>query len=183
MRRLTCDFRSISSVYAEAMTKQIVILGKCGPTEDTKALGALMRSISETEPDELVLFEQSLRLLERLREVFDGSIGAHTGIADAGLAVTELPEVYDIAPGWVSSSRADYEASRIAGNTALRAAKTLSTCLVLGHTGRIGLGSYTFGYGGSAAETVTGMEVGDYQHGFGLLTVNGQHVKPHVVSL
>jgi hypothetical protein len=157
MRRLTCDFRSISSVYAEAMTKQIVILGKCGPTEDTKALGALMRSISETEPDELVLFEQSLRLLDRLREVFD--------------------------PGWVSSSRADYEASRIAGNTALRAAKTLSTCLVLGHTGRIGLGSYTFGYGGSAAETVTGMEVGDYQHGFGLLTVNGQHVKPHVVSL
>jgi hypothetical protein len=36
-----------------------------------------------------------------------------------------------------------------------------NTCVVLGHTGRLGLGSHTVGLTGKADKTVTGMEVGN----------------------
>ena len=64
-----------------------------------------MRIVAETQPDELVIFEQSTRLLELLREVYDGRIGAHTDDPDTRFAITGLPAVYDIAPGWVSTAK------------------------------------------------------------------------------
>jgi hypothetical protein len=175
------------------MTKRVVIIGRCGPDEDLKALNALVRFVSDIEPDELVCVEQSNPLLERLREVYDGPIGVHAGNTDARFGATALPSVYDIAPGWVSlSKQGGYAASAIAGNTALNAAKTFNTCVVLDHTGRMGIGSCTTGYGGRVERTVTGMEIGTLmdrmtarsmggQQGFGLLIVDGQTVKPEVV--
>jgi hypothetical protein len=63
----------------------------------------------------------------------------------------------------------------------------------------MGIGSHTFGFGGDVVRGVTGMEVGhlmdmrlaqylkqatgNWQMGFGLLTVDGQHVKPEVVPV
>ena len=174
------------------MTKQIVILGKCGPKAGTRAIGAAVRFVAETQPDELIIFEQSTWLLELLREVYDGRIGAHTDHPDTRFAVTGLSAVHDIAPGWVSTSSDGHAASTIAGNTALKAAKELGACVVMGDTHRMGIASYSFGYGGSIAKTVTGMEVGTLmdrklarplggQQGYGRLTIEGQHVTPDVV--
>jgi hypothetical protein len=63
----------------------------------------------------------------------------------------------------------------------------------------MGIGSPTSGYGGNMSKTVTGMEVGNlmnmklasylkggkgiWQQGFGLLPVEGQHVKPETVPI
>src|SRR5262245_29435303 len=83
--------------------------------------------------DELVLLEWTTPLVEQLRKVYDGLIGANAGSLDARLGVTELPTVYDIAPGWIGTSKRDgYEASEIAGDTALTAAKTFGINVVSG---------------------------------------------------
>ena len=118
-----------------------------------------------------------------------------------GFGVKLLPEFNDVAPGWVTTHghRGGINLSQIAGNTALNAAKKFGTSVVMGHTHRMGIGSYTYGVGGSARAVVTGMEVGNlmdmkqagylkggtgnWQQGFGLLTVEGQHVKPEVVPI
>lgn len=63
----------------------------------------------------------------------------------------------------------------------------------------MGIGSHAEGYGGETARILTGMEVGNlvnrrsasypkrgtdaWQQGFGLLTVEGQHVKPETVPI
>lgn len=169
------------------------------------------------------------RFFGPLREVYDGSIGVHEGNHDErartylskyapalaesgafdidvlldfdGFGVTKLPDFYDVAPGWVTTHghRGGIRLSQIAGNTALNAAKKFGTSVVMGHTHRMGIGSYTYGVAGSSRLVVTGMEVGNlmdmkkagylkggtgnWQQGFGLLTVNGQHVKPEVVPI
>ena len=77
---------------------------------------------SPAQPDELVCIEPSIRLLERLREVYDGPIGVHAKNTEARFGITALPDYYHIAPGWISTSRDDCcPVSRIAGNTALNA--------------------------------------------------------------
>lgn len=69
----------------------------------------------------------------------------------------------------------------------------------MGHTHRLGIISETRGYGGKVTSQLTGMEVGNlmdmtlahylkggtanWQQGFGLLTVDGQHVKPEIVEI
>lgn len=69
----------------------------------------------------------------------------------------------------------------------------------MGHTHRLGIGSHTTGYGGEVGKTVTGMEVGNlmnmklatylkggtgnWQQGFGLLTVDGKHVRPELIPI
>jgi hypothetical protein len=156
--------------------------------------------VSDTQPDELVCTEQSVALLECLREAFDGPIGVHGGTADIGFGIARLPDYHHIAPGWISTSREDCCAvSRIAGNTALNAAIKFDTSVVMGHTHRLGLLSQTRGYGGDVKAQLTGMEVGhlmnqklahylkggtgNWQLGFGLLTIDGQHVKPEIVPI
>lgn len=168
---------------------------------------------------------------EPLRKVYDGPLGVHEGNHDLrpreylakkapaldqskafnvetlldfdGFGVDLLPEFYDIAPGWVSTHghRGGIGLSRIAGNTALNAAKRFQKSVVMGHTHRLGIGSYTFGYGADKKNEriVTGMEVGNlmdmkqaqylkgatanWQQGFGLLTVEGKHVKAEPVQI
>jgi len=118
-----------------------------------------------------------------------------------GFGVKLLPEFNKIAPGWVTTHghRGQVSVSRIAGDTALNAAKKFSTSVVMGHTHRQGIASQTMGYGGMVHQTVTGVEVGhlmdqrraeylkggtgNWQQGFGLLTIDGQHVKPEIIPI
>jgi hypothetical protein len=146
------------------MAKRVVIFGTCGADVDAKALKAVVRFVSDTQPDEIVCTEQSIPLLEGLREAYDGPVGVHTSSLEARFGATALSESgdYRIAPGWISTAREDCCAvSRIAGNTALNAARKYNMCVVLGHTGRMGIVSQTTGYGGETSKTLTGMEVGN----------------------
>ncbi|WP_139335350.1 hypothetical protein [Mycobacterium sp. GA-1841] len=166
------------------MTVRIVITGKLGKTVEADALAWLARCIADVRPDEVVCFEASIPMLDQLREVYAGPIGIHAGEFDPRHGVIELQDVHSIGPGWVTMCRIDgCEPSEIAGNTALRAAKALQTSVVLGHTGRLGIGSCTTGYGGEAAWTVTGMEVGRCEQAVGLLTIDGLNVEPEIVQL
>lgn len=169
--------------------------------------------------------------LKPLREGYDGPINIHEGnhderarvylaryapaLAESGafnmdtlldfdsFGVKLLPEFYEVAPGWITTHghRGGIRLSQISGNTALNAAKKFGTSVVMGHTHRLGIGSYTFGFGGEkkTERIVTGMEVGNlmdmkqagylkggtgnWQQGFGLLTIDGQHVKPEIVPI
>jgi hypothetical protein len=145
------------------MVKHVVILGKCGPDVDAKALKAVIRFVSDTQPDELVCIEQSIPLLEGLREVYDGPVGVHANNLESRFGATALSESchHRIAPGWISTAKEDcVEVSRIPGNTALHAVRKYGICVMLGHTGRMGICSHTTGHAGRVDKTVTGMEVG-----------------------
>lgn len=169
------------------------------------------------------------RFLGPLREVYDGPVGVHEGNHDErprtylakyapalaesgafnietlldfdGFGIRLLPEFYKVGPDWITTHghRGQISLSRIAGNTALNAAKKFNTSVVMGHTHRMGISSHTSGYGGTVSKTVTGMEVGhlmnmrlaqylkggtgNWQQGFGLLTIDGQHVKAETVPI
>lgn len=169
------------------------------------------------------------RFLGPLREVYDGPVGVHEGNHDErprtylakyapalaesgafnietlldfdGFGIRLLPEFYKVGPDWITTHghRGQISLSRIAGNTALNAAKKFNTSVVMGHTHRMGISSHTSGYGGTISKTVTGMEVGhlmnmrlaqylksgtgNWQQGFGLLTIDGQHVKAETVPI
>ncbi len=168
-------------------------------------------------------------LLEPIRAVYDGPFKIHEGnhderartylakyapaLAESGAFNMEnlldfnsfgaelLPTFYKVAPGWITTHGhlGGISLSRIAGNTALNAAKKFQASVVIGHTHRMGIASHTFGFGGDIVRSVTGMEVGhlmdmkmaqylkgatgNWQMGFGLLTVEGQHVKPEMVPI
>lgn len=169
------------------------------------------------------------RLLAPLRDVYDGAVGIHEGNHDLrpreylaknapaldetkafhietlldfdSFGITLLPEFYKAAPAWVTTHghRGQLSLSRIAGNTALNAAKKFGSSVVMGHTHRAGIGSHTEGYSGEVKRQLTGMEVGhlmnqklahylkggtgNWQQAFGLLTVDGQYVKPELVPV
>lgn len=241
------------------MSKRIVILPDTQlPYDDRKGLKALVNFVGDYQPDEVVHigdlmdfpqpsrwnkgtageFEGSVfadceqakrRLLEPLREVYDGPIGVHEGNHDErarvylskyapalaesgafnietlldfdGFGIDLLPEFHKVAPGWITTHghRGGIRLSQIAGNTALNAAKKFGTSVIMGHTHRLGLNSHTTGYGGSIAKQVFGMEVGNlmnmklasylkggtgnWQQGFGLLTVDGSSVKPEIIPI
>ncbi|AHG23838.1 metallo-phosphoesterase [Mycobacterium phage EagleEye] len=170
------------------------------------------------------------RFLEPLRMVYDGTIGIHKGNHDTrpvdylhqyapalvefqeqfelenlldfdGFGVSVLPEVYKVAPGWLTTHghRGGIRLTQKAGDTALNAAVRFNASVVMGHTHRMGLKHDTKGYGGKATKVLWGMEVGNlmnpalatylkgsmpnWQQGFGLLTVDGAHVKPELVPI
>lgn len=118
-----------------------------------------------------------------------------------GFGVELLPEFYRVAPGWVTTHghRGQISLSRTGGATALNAAKKFQTSVVMGHTHRLGTLSHSFGYGGAVTQQITGMEVGhlmnqrlatylkggtgNWQEGFGLLTIDGQHVKAEPIPI
>jgi len=151
------------------MAKRIVIFGTCGADIDAKALKAVVRFVSDTQPDEIVCTDPSTPLLKGLREGYDGPLGVHGNATDKSFdAVLDsfdaklLPEYHRLAPGWITTDKEDEcPPSRIAGNTALNTAKAFNISVVLGHTGRLGIGSHTFGFGDKAAKAITGMEVGN----------------------
>lgn len=168
------------------------------PKADTRALAWLAGSIGELQPDEIVCIEGSTALLDQPRDVFVGPIGVYGGLSEDHHQVTVLPAAYDMAPGWISAgTNAPYDDSRIAGNTALGAARRFDKSVVMGHTHRLGILSETHGYGGKVTRTLTGMEVGSLvdlktarrtagrssQQGYGLLTIDGQNVDSTPIAL
>lgn len=241
------------------MSKRIFIIPDTQiPYDSRKEMKAVIKAIGDIQPDEVVHigdvmdfpqpsrwskgsaaeFEGSVfadceqgkqRLLEPLREVYDGPIGFHEGnhdlrpreylskyapaLADSGAFnietmlsfdyynVTLLPAFYDIAPGWISTHGhlGNISLSRIPGQTATNAAKGMLKSVVMGHTHRLAVGAHTYGHDGKITKQVFGMEVGNlmdmrlahylkqgvgnWQQGFGLLTVDGQYVKAETVPI
>jgi len=115
--------------------------------------------------------------------------------------ITKLPEFYKFAPGWLMTHghRGKISLSRIAGSTALNAAKNFQTSVIMGHTHRLAVVSHTYGFGGEISKTVTGMEVGNlmnmklahylkggtanWQQGFGIVRVEGKHVRAEAIPI
>lgn len=151
------------------MAKRVVIFGTCGADIDTRALEAVVRFVSATQPDQVVCTERSIPLLQGLRDVYDRPLSFHWSATDKSFdAVLDrldarlLPEHYPLAPGWTTTEKQDAcQQSRIAGNTALNTAKALNTSVALGYTGRLGIGSQTWGFSCEAVKAVTGLEVGN----------------------
>jgi predicted phosphodiesterase len=120
-----------------------------------------------------------------------------------GFGVTRLPDFNKIAPGWITTHGhlGKISLSRIAGNTALNAAKNFQTSVIMGHTHRMGKLSHTFGYGGEITRMVTGVEVGhlmdlrqaseqylkrgtaNWQLGFAVAKVNGRNVQVDTIPI
>lgn len=169
------------------------------------------------------------RFLEPLRAVYDGPVGVHEGNHDErprvyldkyapalsgtdafnvetlldfdGFGVELLPEFYEIAPGWISTHghRGGIRLNQIAGNTALNAAKKFGKSVIMGHTHRLGMLSFTRGYNGKADETLNGVEVGNlmdmrqasylkggtanWQQGFVILHQDGRVVRPELIPI
>lgn len=118
-----------------------------------------------------------------------------------GYGITRLPEFNKIAPGWITTHghRGGIRLTQKAGDTALNAAIKLNTSVIIGHTHRLGLKPHSTGYGGRITNQVWGMEVGNlmdmklaqylkggtanWQQGFGLVTIDGKHVKPEIIPI
>ncbi|MDA4086057.1 hypothetical protein MHAS_01208 [Mycolicibacterium hassiacum DSM 44199] len=118
-----------------------------------------------------------------------------------GFGIEVLPEFYKVAPGWITTHghRGGIRITQKAGDTALNAAIRFNTSVIMGHTHRMGLKHDTKGFGGKITKALWGMEVGNlmnmelatylkggtanWQQGFGLLTVDGNHVKPELVPI
>lgn len=118
-----------------------------------------------------------------------------------GFGVDLLPDFYDVAPGWITTHghKGGISLSRYAGHTALGAAAKFGKSVVMGHTHRLGLTSHSSGYDSRITKTVHGFEVGNlmnmkqahylkgaagnWQHGFGILTVDGSHVSPEPILI
>ncbi|AWY03874.1 metallophosphoesterase [Gordonia phage Nedarya] len=118
-----------------------------------------------------------------------------------GFGITKLPDFNQIAPGWVTTHghRGGIRLTQRAGDTALNAAVKLNTSIIMGHTHRLGLKPQSNGYGGKITKQVWGMEVGNlmdmklaqylkggtanWQQGFGLVTIDGKHVKPEIIPI
>lgn len=130
-----------------------------------------------------------------------GAFNIETLLDFNNFGVQLLPEFYKVAPDWMTTHghRGQISLSRISGMTALNAGKKFLSSVIMGHTHRQGIASHTFGVAGGITKQVTGMEVGhlmnqrvahylkggtgNWQTGFGLLTVDGQHVKPELVPI
>jgi predicted phosphodiesterase len=104
---------------------------------------------------------------------------------------------YDFHPGWTfTHGHLGFSLSRYAGGTALNAAKRIGKSLVCGHTHRLGFLGESTGYDGRG-QTLWGFEVGhlmnvrganylkygygNWQSGFGIIEVDGNHVTPRPV--
>ncbi|BBC53848.1 putative DNA repair exonuclease SbcCD nuclease subunit [Mycobacterium phage PP] len=118
-----------------------------------------------------------------------------------GFGIELLPEFNEIAPGWVTTHghRGKIRLTQVAGTTALGAARRFGSSVVMGHTHRLGISNHTEGYGGVSKRVLTGVEVGNlmnmqlatyldgatgnWQQGFGLLTIEKNHVKAETVPI
>lgn len=168
-------------------------------------------------------------LIQPLREVYKGDIGFMEGnhdlrprsylekyapvlaesdafnferlLAFEDYEIRKLPKFYTFAPGWMFTHGhlGGISLSRIAGNTALGAAKKFGSSVIMGHTHRLGTLSHSVGYDGRVVQTLTGMEVGNlmdmraagylkgaagnWQQGFGLVHVDGRHVQATPIQI
>lgn len=117
-----------------------------------------------------------------------------------GYGITQLPDFYPIAPGWIATHGhlGGIRLTQKSGQTALNAALRFHESVVMGHTHRLGLMGQSFGYDGNV-QTIWGLEVGNlmdmkqaqylkratanWQQGFGILHQDGTHVRPEAVSI
>jgi metallophosphoesterase superfamily enzyme len=111
-----------------------------------------------------------------------------------------LPDFYEIAPGWVATHghKGGIRLTQDAGKTALNAAIRFGKSVVMGHTHRLAAVPKSYGYDGNMS-TLWGVEVGNlmdmrqagylkgatanWQQGFAILHVNGNHVTPITVPI
>lgn len=132
---------------------------------------------------------------------FEGQFNIENLLDFDGFGVDLLPTFNKIAPGWVTTHGhlGGIRLGQTAGGTALGAAKRFGASVVMGHTHRLGISSHTTGYDANVNKVVTGFEVGNlmnmklasylkggtgnWQQGFGLLTVDGNFVKPEPIQI
>lgn len=130
-----------------------------------------------------------------------GAFNIETLLDFDDFGVDLLPDFNRVAPGWITTHGhlGKISLSQIAGSTALNAAKKFHVSVAMGHTHRLAVVSHSFGYDNRIVRTVTGMEVGhlmdmkgaaylkggagNWQMGFGLLTVDGNHVKAEAIPI
>lgn len=203
------------------MPKRIVVLPDTQlPYDDRRGLKAVIQFIKDIQPDEVIHigdvmdfpqpsrwnkdtageFQGSVfrdaedakrRLMEPLRDAFDGPIGFHEGNHDErprtylakyapalaesnafnldvlldfdGFGVKLLPEFYKVGKDWITTHghRGSISLSRYAGHTALGAAVKFQTSVVIGHTHRLGQTAHSYGYDSKVRKTVHGVEVGN----------------------
>ncbi|WP_208415553.1 hypothetical protein [Saccharomonospora amisosensis] len=184
LSRLRRRSSASSSIGRHAVGRRYVVLSEIRvPHEDGRAIQAVTRFVSDSEPDAVVILGglmdvEAARLdadstahlargvVEPLRKSFDGRLVVldpeHSAI-DLGVPdITWCPDWYDVVPGWVMShGQSDcVRISKIAGNTALNTAKRIGRSIILGRTRRLGKGTESRGYEGRIVSTLTGVEVG-----------------------
>lgn len=110
------------------------------------------------------------------------------------LGITLHDDPYELAPGWLLMHGDEGSQNSTAGMTALGLAKRTNMSVVCGHTHRQASVPFTQAYTGGEVKTIYGFEVGNlmdyskakyikagmtnWQHGFGLLYVDGKTVTP-----
>ena len=116
-----------------------------------------------------------------------------------GHGVTLLPDFYPFAPNWVAThGHLGFSLSRIAGNTAMGAARKIGQNVIMGHVHRMGVISEAVGYAGHL-RTLTGIECGhmmtvakasylkngwgNWAAGFTVLEVSGRQVTPTLIPM
>lgn len=115
------------------------------------------------------------------------------------LGITYHQKPYELAPGWVLAHGDEGSISQKPGQTALSLAEKFGKSVICGHTHRMGVTHRTFSVAGKPTLTLWGMEVGNlmdmrkatylkagsgnWQQGFGLLTVDGRKVTPTLVPI
>ena len=115
------------------------------------------------------------------------------------LGITLHNDPYELAPNWLLMHGDEGSQNTTAGQTALGLAKRTNMSVVCGHTHRQGCIPFTQAFSGREPKTVYGFEVGNlmdyskakyikagmtnWQHGFGLLYVDGQKVTPMAIPI
>lgn len=200
--------------------KRIVIIPDTQiPFTNWRDLGGLVRYIGATKPDGVIHIGDIMdfpgpsrwskgsaeefhgnmwgdidtakkRLLDPLRQVYDGPVGIHEGNHDErprtylnkyapalggsdsftlpnlldfdGFGLDLLPPFYDVAPGWVTTHGhvGGIKLSPNPGSTAINAAVKFQKSVVMGHTHKLCVVPRTFGYGGNQ-KLRYGVEVGN----------------------
>ena len=113
----------------------------------------------------------------------------------------KLSPMHALAPGWTVLYGDDVAVadSMGPGNSALRIAKHLGVSVIVGHTMRLGKGTYTVMNADDVSYTVTGVEVGHlvdqrysekvngrtqgWQQGFAVLETDGSNVSAECITL
>ena len=143
----------------------------------------LFNYISLKAPGLLGLPEVSLQSFLRMKE----------------LGITYHEDPYELAPGWLLMHGDEGSQNTTAGMTALGLAKRTNMSVICGHTHRQASIPFTQAYSGGEIRTIYGFEAGNlmdyskakyikggmtnWQHGFGLLYVDGKTVTPVSVPI
>jgi hypothetical protein len=164
----------LPSVADSAVTAIAETIGEVDPAE------VVLAGLRGESVDDRAVHRANARLVtfvDRLRQSHRGAINV-VGMADdsqnsavrgigldsaviGAAGLTEMPSVYPIAPGWcvMGRRRSVREHRAAAGVNALAAARGLGGSVILGDTGRLGIGSLVKQAGGATVRIV-GVEAG-----------------------